>query len=74
MERDLWGGFSDSGAFDDPVAQTLFNEAYFSPGSWDSDQISAIRDELANYLMDEYGVDFDAVFDWEEWREAYESA
>ncbi len=70
IERELWEPFEE--ALDDPAAQALFNEAYFEPGVWDKDQISAIREELHNYMMDNYDIDFEAVFDWEAWREMYD--
>lgn len=70
-EKDLWqDAFESVGAFDDRYAQTLFNAGYFET-DYSSDERSAIRDRLSEYLMDEYGVDFDDVFDWEAWREAY---
>jgi hypothetical protein len=70
-ERNLWEPLQGYGAFDDPTAQALFNEGYFSPGAWNKDQISAIREHLDDYLMDNYGIVFAHIFDWEAWREAY---
>lgn len=58
--------------FNDPVAQALYHEAYFSRGTWETEELGAIRDNLRSYLMDEYGINFDEVFDWAAWREAYE--
>lgn len=71
VERELWHPFEGYGS-DDPTAQALFDAGYFSPGEWDSDQIAAIRGELDRYMMDEYGIDFSEVFDWEAWRSDYE--
>ncbi len=31
-------------------------------------------DSLKEYLWDEYGVDFDDVFDWDDYRSHYEAA
>jgi hypothetical protein len=72
-EQSLWiSSFaSNENLYYDATAQALFHEAYFNPGGWDKDELSAIRDNLHDYLMDEYGIDFDEVFDWEAWREAY---
>jgi hypothetical protein len=67
----LWGEVF--GDYRDPVAEALYHEAYFNKGSWESDELSAIRDSLNAYMMDEYGIDFDAAFDWNTWREMYES-
>jgi hypothetical protein len=70
-ERELWGGaFGESDTFFDPVAQALFNEGYFN-FDLSTEQIGQIRDTLHDYLIDEYGIDFDQVFDWEAYREAY---
>lgn len=62
---------ANADVFYDPTAQALFHEAYFNPGGWESDQLAAIRDNLHDYLQEEYGIDFDEVFDWDAWREAY---
>jgi hypothetical protein len=73
-EKGLWAdAFEPIGAFNDPHAQALFNAGYFDEG-WSRDERAAIREELSDYLMDAYGVDFDEVFDWEAWREAYGAA
>ncbi len=57
--------------FYDPTAQALYHEAYFNRGVWEPEELSAIRESLNSYLIDNYGIDFDAVFDWDAWREAY---
>lgn len=70
-EKDLYSdAFADTDIFADDVAAALFNEGYFN-FDLSSDEINAIRDALDDYLMDEYGIDFDNVFDWEAYREAY---
>lgn len=70
-EQDMWQNVTEgTGALNDEVAQALFNEAYFN-FDLSSDQIGAIRDALDGYMMDQYGLDFDEVFDWEAYREAY---
>lgn len=72
-EKDLWAHIDDfhGGIIDDPVAQALYDEGYFSPNKWSSDELSAIRGELDRHMMAEYGVDFSEIFDWDAWREAY---
>lgn len=73
-ERDMWqDAFEPIGAFDDRVAQALFNEGYFNFDIDSSDRM-AIREALDDYMMSEYGVDFNEIFDWEAWREAYGEA
>jgi hypothetical protein len=69
-EKDLWGGTFGNQVEQDRVAQALFNEGYFN-FDITSDQISAIRNALDDYLLDTYGIDFDEQFDWEAYREAY---
>lgn len=70
-EKDMWvGAFEPIGAFDDRHAQALFNEGYFN-FELPSDERVAIREALDEYLMNEYGIDFDEIFDWEAWRDAY---
>lgn len=73
-EQSLWiDSFSiNENLYYDATAQALFHEAYFNPGEWEADQLSAIRDNLTEYLWNTYRIDFDEVFDWEAWREAYE--
>lgn len=73
LENHLWGeAFGDE--FYDPVAQYLYHEAYFNSDNWGSGALTRLRDDLRSYLMSEYGMSFDAVFDWEVWREAYDNA
>jgi hypothetical protein len=73
-ETYLWNdAFGDE--FSDPVAQALFHEGYFVRDShFSSEELGAIRDNLNAYLADEYGIDFNAEFDWKIWRNAYAEA
>jgi hypothetical protein len=76
-ESSIWDTMAsnaDYAFFDDTTAKALYHEAFFAPGDWDPSQLQAIREDLRDYLMNEYGFDFDAEFDWEAWREAYGSA
>jgi hypothetical protein len=59
--------------FQDTTAQALFHAAYFDQDYTTSERV-AIREALAEYLEDEYDIDFDDVFDWEAWRESYGEA
>lgn len=54
----------------DPVVEALFFHGYMDM-EIDTPERNAAREALYEYLNDEYGVDFDEVFDWEEWREQY---
>ena len=81
MAWDDWG--DDSDYFDDPTpdykdvlfgndnimdshAQELFVEAYF-----DGNDKAYI--DLAEYMWDEYGIVWDDVFEWEDFRDWYEA-
>lgn len=69
-EESLWvDTFGE--AFADRHAQALFHEAYFAM-EHEGTELSAIRDELQRYLAETYEFDFEAEFDWEAWREAYD--
>lgn len=75
-EKDLWAETTFHGtaeAFFDPVAQALYNEAFYN---WDAreGEVAAIRDALKEYMWQEYDVWWDDAFDWDAWREAYDEA
>lgn len=70
-ERGMWGDFEGfGGAFDDGVAQAMFHEAYFN-FDHDTETINTLRDAFDGYMFENYGVDFDSVFDWDAYRESY---
>lgn len=50
----------------DPVAIDLFEHAVF-------DQTQAAYDALVDYMWDQYGIDFEDAFSWEDFREWYGS-
>jgi hypothetical protein len=77
-------GFIEFGLFDqmasgnmplynDNFAQNLYDAALFDHDISSSDR-AAVMETLRDYMWDEYGVDFDDVFDWVAYREAYDSA
>lgn len=70
FEKNLWDPFGDE-VYNDRTAQALYHEGFYN---FDARQgeITAIRENLRGYLMYEYGIDFDDVFDWDAWRENYE--
>lgn len=49
----------------DPLAHDMFMSAAF-----DKDDRAYI--DLVEHMWNEYGIDFDEVFDWEDYREYYE--
>lgn len=62
---------SGTTALNDRIAQELFDAGFVSMDYADSGLLNGIRESLSSYLMSEYGIDFDDVFDWDAWREAY---
>lgn len=59
--------------YNDQWIQTLYDAALFEHDISSSDR-AAIMESLRDYMWDEYGLDFDDVFDWEAFREAYDRA
>jgi hypothetical protein len=49
----------------DERAQELFIEAFFEGGNDEAYQ------ELVDFIWDEYGIDFEDAFQWEDFREWY---
>lgn len=71
-ERSLYqNAFEPVGAYQDMTAQALYNEGYFNRDI-NHDARMAIRESLDAYMADVYGVNFQEIFDWDTWREAYE--
>lgn len=63
----------DDRMYSDWRVQNLYDAALFDYDVSSSDR-TAILNTLRDYMWDEYGVDFDDVFDWEGFREAYDNA
>lgn len=74
-EFELFTDFAghDSHMFNDPWVQNLYDAALFDYDISKSDR-AEIMHSLRDYMMDEYGVDFDDAFDWEGFRAAYDQA
>lgn len=71
LYSDLVGGEPEIGL--DAELQDLFDAALFDLDLSPEERADAY-DDLIDYLWDEYGIDFDADFDWEGYREWYDSA
>jgi hypothetical protein len=73
FEHELWertaGGL---GIEQDRYAQALYAEGWFN---WDISPAdrAGIREGMYQYMQDTYSVNFDDVFDWQAWRDAYGS-
>lgn len=69
-EGNLWSDLVDDRltALDDRLAQALYHEAYYDHDILTPDRIGA-REALEDFMWSEYGIDFEADFDWDAWRE-----
>jgi hypothetical protein len=59
---------------DDGMLQAVYHAAFFDTETgFSPSEREAIRDFIADYVFQEYGVDFyEDLWDWEAWRELYE--
>lgn len=62
----------DGAMLNDDHLQMLFDTAYFEEGITPQERHD-VREALSEYLAEEYDVDFDAAFDWEAYRDHYDS-
>lgn len=66
---DLYEGtFQDVELLSDGFVQSLFELGYIDHNV-DHDTRMDARDALDTYLDEVYDIDFDDVFDWDQWRE-----
>lgn len=68
MFDDLMRGM-DIDDLNDTHLQDLYHDALFSG----HEHLGQEFDDLKDYLWDEYGIDFDEDFDWNAYREWYDS-
>lgn len=73
FESDLYDSFAPVDEVDDPVLQSVFHAAYFDFNLPTRDKVAA-REALKDYLLYDYGIDFDTVFDWRAYKAAYGEA
>lgn len=74
-EIDMYGDFVDidERIGEDQYLQELFHEALFHDiHGHGGPEHDFLMDQLAEYLLNEYDLLFDEIFDWEGWREWYE--
>jgi hypothetical protein len=57
----------------DPVVGAMIQDAWLNPDV-DADLRVQLRQGLRVYVFQMYGVQFDDIFDWDAWREAYGEA
>jgi hypothetical protein len=77
-ELEQWSRLVDAADRPDVAArdermQDLLDEALFDDNATTDERTTAMA-QLIDYMWDEYGIDFEDVFDWESYREAYDSA
>lgn len=67
--------YGDIGAHNEAIFQDELLKQAFDIGWFNMDVDhrfrEAAREFVVEWLDTEYGIDFDEVFDWEAWREAY---
>jgi len=56
---------------DDAAFQERFSELFDEPLNWD--EAHEAFDELEQYLMDQYDLDLDNYFEWDDWRAEHDS-
>jgi hypothetical protein len=69
---DNMAGYHDA-LYADQWLQTLYDAALFNHDVSTEDR-TVILNHLRDYMWDNYGMDFDNVFDWDGFREAYDNA
>lgn len=69
---DLFRDHSED-AWSDGFAKMLFDIGFVHPDEA-PDVVASAREMLAEWMAEEYGLDFDQEFDWETWRELYGGA
>lgn len=57
----------------DQHAHDLFWDAFYNDELTISARID-IMDSLSDYLFEEYGIDFEEIWDWDDFRSWYDSA
>lgn len=74
-EKDLYDSLVNGDPIlgEDRTLQLLYDVALFDHDIR-PDERDAAMDALQEYMWDEYGLDFDDVFDWDGYREWYENA
>ncbi len=79
IEQDLWDralseipDATASRIASDPFAASFYHEAMWN---WDiaGDTRADMYQNFVSYMEDYYGVEWEEVFDWDDWRSAYDS-
>jgi len=57
---------------EDSLFQGLFDNLFDKGNNWD--EAHEWHDALDHYLSDEWDIDLDDYFDWDDWRSNYDAA
>jgi hypothetical protein len=80
LESELWENALAELPFDvqerilaDPFVEAFYHEAFWD---WDlaGDTRADVYENFIAYMEDEYGVEWEEIFDWDDWRQAYDDA
>lgn len=66
----LWDDVTNGRGWEDEYGKFLFDNAFIAE-DLNSEERAHSRDLLKDWIIEEYGYDFDDVFDWETYREWY---
>lgn len=70
---DLYTPDAPADLINDPVVSAMIQDAWLNTDI-DADLRADVRSGLRAYVWQTYGVQFDDIFDWDAWREAYGEA
>lgn len=79
-EHELWESALDE--LPENVAEAVredpFAEGFYHEAMWNFDMAGDTRADMyenfVTYMEDMYGVEWEEIFDWDDWREAYDAA
>jgi hypothetical protein len=79
IEHELWERALSE--MDADVASRIsadpFAESFYMEAMWDWNLAGDVRAEMyenfTGYMEDYYGIEWEEYFDWDDWREAYDS-
>ena len=56
---------------EDEIFQRYFDHLFDPENNWD--EAHRWHDQLNDYLHDEWDIDIDDYFDWDDWRDSYDA-
>jgi hypothetical protein len=58
----------------DQYLESLVDAAFFEGRDFAEGEFNFLIETIEQYLLDEYDMTFDDVFDWDDWRESYNAS